>query len=138
MNKTRFGLLQMSLKTWITVIALFSTALLHSQVPLSPGSYEVAVNTSLTLRSAPTSKASQIGSIKNGELVEVISYTDGWAEVIYNGQNGYVSARYLKAYIPPIEYAVPDIDENLLFSYQTYNFLYEKMCVLWISTSLRK
>lgn len=42
----------------------FSTALLHSQVPLSPGSYEVAVNTSLTLRSAPTSKASQIGSIK--------------------------------------------------------------------------
>ena len=127
MNKTRFGLLQMSLKTWITVLALFSTALLHSQVPLSPGSYEVAVNTSLTLRSAPTSKASQIGSIKNGELVEVISYTDGWAVVIYNGQNGYVSARYLKAYIPPIEYAVPDIDENLLFSYQTYNFLYEKM-----------
>lgn len=63
--------------------------------------------------------------------MEVISYTDGWAEVIYNGQNGYVSARYLKAYIPPIEYAVPDIDENLLFSYQTYNFLYEKCPMLF-------
>lgn len=118
-------------KAWITVVALFVVTLLRaanaSQMPLSPGSYEVTVSSSLALRKAPSTQAIQIGSAKNGDLVEVLSYADGWAEVICNGQKGYVSARYLKAYIPPAEYTIPDIDNDKLFGYQTYDFLYKNM-----------
>lgn len=127
-------------KIWVTVSALFSIALLQaanaSQVPLTPGSYEVTVNTSLVLREAPSSQALQVGSIMNGDLVEVLSCTDNWAEVTYNGKKGYVSARYLKAYIPSDECAVPDIDDDKLFGYQTYIFLYEKMPYVILGLSI--
>ena len=80
--------------------------------------------------------ALQVGSIMNGDLVEVLSCTDNWAEVTYNGKKGYVSARYLKAYIPSDECAVPDIDDDKLFGYQTYIFLYEKMPYVILGLSI--
>lgn len=127
-------------KVLVTVVAFFAVTMLQaenaSQASLSPGSYEVTVSTSLALREAPSSQSLQIGSAKNGDLVELLSCADNWAEVIYNGQKGYVSARYLKAYVPPAEYIDPDLDKAKLFSYQTYSFLYKKMPYVILGLSI--
>ena len=51
--------------------------------------------TSLNVRSGPSTSSSIIGQLSNGEKVEVISTSDGWSKIKYNGQTGYVSSKYL-------------------------------------------
>ena len=51
--------------------------------------------TSLNVRSGPSTSYSIIGQLSNGERVEVISTSNGWAKIKYNGQTGYVSSKYL-------------------------------------------
>ncbi|WP_208872225.1 SH3 domain-containing protein, partial [Paraclostridium sordellii] len=52
--------------------------------------------TSLNMRSGPSTGNSVIGSLKNNEKVEVISESNGWSKIKYNGKEGYVSSTYLK------------------------------------------
>ena len=71
------------------------------------GTYQVtdkanyAVTTSsgnLNVRASASTSAKKIGSLKKGEVVEVVEIKNGWAKIIYpaaNYTNGYVSAQYL-------------------------------------------
>ncbi|CEJ75405.1 hypothetical protein ATCC9714_32921, partial [[Clostridium] sordellii] len=54
------------------------------------------VATSLNVRSGPSTSHGIIGSLKNNEKVEVISESNGWSKIKYNGKEGYVSSTYLK------------------------------------------
>ncbi|MFR6552909.1 MAG: SH3 domain-containing protein [Paraclostridium sordellii] len=72
----------------------------QSNVPVQPqvsvGKTKVVVATSLNVRSGPSTGNSVIGSLKNNEKVEVISESNGWSKIKYNGKEGYVSSTYLK------------------------------------------
>lgn len=46
-------------------------------------------------RSGPSTSAEVIGTFTKGTVVEILSTADGWCEVVYDGQTGYVSADYV-------------------------------------------
>ncbi|MCD8355626.1 MAG: SH3 domain-containing protein [Clostridia bacterium] len=49
---------------------------------------------SLNVRSAPSTSASKIGSLTKNAAVQVISTSNGWHAIQYNGTTGYISAEY--------------------------------------------
>ncbi len=52
----------------------------------------------LNVRASASTSAKKIGSLKKGDVVEVVEIKNGWAKIIYpaaNYTNGYVSAQYL-------------------------------------------
>lgn len=65
--------------------------------------YVVQCQEFITLRSAPSTKAAEITKIP---LYSSVSYVgpaaDGFSEVFYNGQHGYVLAQYLDEYEPQV------------------------------------
>ncbi|WP_338659690.1 SH3 domain-containing protein [Paraclostridium sordellii] len=66
------------------------------QPQVSVGKTKIVMATSLNVRSGPSTGNSVIGSLKNNEKVEVISESNGWSKIKYNGKEGYVSSTYLK------------------------------------------
>lgn len=58
------------------------------------GYCEVTAEPSLSVRSGPGTGYSIIGSVPYGELVEVVSVSNGWAK-IYGDGYGYVTTTYL-------------------------------------------
>ena len=55
---------------------------------------------SLRVRSAPSTSAAAIGSLKKGEAVQAITLSNGWYSIQWNGATGYVSAQYLTETAP--------------------------------------
>ena len=53
--------------------------------------------TSLNVRSGAGTSYSILGSLSKGTKVEVISTTNGWSKINYNGSTGYVSSQYLSS-----------------------------------------
>ena len=54
------------------------------------------VNTSsLNVRSGPGTNYSKIGTLAKGSKVDVLSESNGWSKINYNGKEGYVSSQYL-------------------------------------------
>ncbi|MDU6984979.1 MAG: C40 family peptidase, partial [Terrisporobacter othiniensis] len=47
--------------------------------------------------SGPSTNNSVIGKLSSGDKVEVISTSNGWSKIKYNGQTGYVSSQYLSS-----------------------------------------
>ena len=56
---------------------------------------KIVTATSLNFRNGPSTTSSKIGSIKEGSEVGVISESNGWSKISYNGKIGYVSSKYL-------------------------------------------
>ncbi|MCA9371125.1 MAG: SH3 domain-containing protein, partial [Candidatus Peregrinibacteria bacterium] len=53
-------------------------------------------NAFLNVRSAPNVTASQLGRLEQSDTVEVQEFVDAaWAKVVFEGQDGYVSSRYI-------------------------------------------
>jgi hypothetical protein len=58
--------------------------------------YEVNVNSYLNVREEPSKTANSLGSLSNGDRIEIISINDKWAQVKLNDtQSGYVSSKYV-------------------------------------------
>ena len=57
---------------------------------------KVVTATSLNVRSGPSTSHGLIGTLKHNEKVEVISESNGWSKIKYNGKEAYVSSTYLK------------------------------------------
>ena len=53
------------------------------------------IATTLNVRSGAGTSYSVLGSLSKGTKVEVISTTNGWSKISYNGSTGYVSSQYL-------------------------------------------
>ena len=54
------------------------------------------VNTeSLNVRSGPSTSYSKLGTLSKGTKVEVLSESNGWSKIKYNGKEAYVSSQYL-------------------------------------------
>ena len=52
----------------------------------------------LNVRSGPGTNYDKIGSVKNGQIIELYSVTSGWAKIKYGTTTGYVSADYITVY----------------------------------------
>ena len=75
-----------------------SSKYLSSSVPESSTTATKYVNaSSLNVRSGPSTNNSVIGKLSSGDKVEVISTSNGWSKIKYNGQTGYVSSKYLSS-----------------------------------------
>ena len=59
---------------------------------------KVVTATSLNVRSGPSTSHGLIGTLKHNEKIEVISESNGWSKIKYNGKEAYVSSTYLKDY----------------------------------------
>lgn len=79
--------------------------------------YQVNVSTSLNVRNTPDNSGTIIGKLDNGQIVKVISITNGWARIDYNGKTGYVSYRYLDRYY------VKQHDEKIHEDKGTFQFM---------------
>ena len=78
-----------------------SSKYLSSSAPESNTTTTKYVNaTSLNVRSGPSTSYSIIGKLSSGEKVEVISTSNGWSKIKYDGQTGYVSSKYLSSSAP--------------------------------------
>ncbi|WP_460376157.1 SH3 domain-containing protein, partial [Paraclostridium bifermentans] len=64
----------------------------------NPSNNKIVTATSLNVRSGPSTSSSKIGSLRQNEVVEVISESNGWSKIKFNGKEGYVSSDYLKDY----------------------------------------
>ena len=94
-------------------------------LPVGRGYYEIATSSSgLNMRSGPSTSDPVIVSIPKGTVVAIIGLTDdgSWANAIYNGQTGWLSAQYLN-FVRDFEYtfkydmamsAAPKLDSVVL------------------------
>lgn len=57
-------------------------------------SYKVTANSGLNVRASQTANSSRIGGLKKGTVVNVISTSNGWHKINYNGRTAYICAKY--------------------------------------------
>nr|WP_295574954.1 C40 family peptidase [uncultured Intestinibacter sp.] len=60
------------------------------------------VNTTagLNVRTGPSTSYAKIGTLSYGQSVNVLSTSNGWSKINYNGSTGYVSSQYLQSTKP--------------------------------------
>ena len=58
--------------------------------------------TRVNFRSGPSTSYSIIGKLSIGDKVEVISTSNGWSKIRYNGKIGYASSKYLSSSSPEL------------------------------------
>ncbi len=66
----------------------------------------------LNIRKDPSTQSEKIGELPGQAIIHPISMNGEWARVAYNGKEGYVSAQYLKPFLPVFlvrmdEYTLP-------------------------------
>ena len=74
-----------------------SSKYLSSSSTTSSTTIKYVTATTLNVRSGAGTNYSIIGSLSKGTKVEVISTTNGWSKIKYNGSTGYVSSQYLSS-----------------------------------------
>ncbi|MDB8798959.1 SH3 domain-containing protein [Romboutsia sp. 1001216sp1] len=75
----------------------------------------------LNVRSGPSTSHSKIGTLKKGDKVGVISESNGWSKIKYNGNVAYVSSSYLSSESTTPE--VPSNPDNHTVKVVNYDFL---------------
>lgn len=61
-----------------------------------PDKVYVETTTQVRLRKEPNTSCATLDRINEGTKLEVLETLDGWYKVVYDGQEGYVSATYTK------------------------------------------
>lgn len=80
----------MRTKLIVTLIMLLTVV-----VAFADNSYKVTSSSRLNVRKSPSKTSTVIGTFESGQQIEVLSVSNGWAQVRYNDKTGYVSARYI-------------------------------------------
>ncbi len=57
--------------------------------------YRVTASSRLNVRKAASTQSAVLGTFAGGQEIEVLSISNGWAKVKFNGKIGYVSAKYV-------------------------------------------
>ena len=64
-------------------------------VAYAENNYKVTSSSRLNVRKSPSTSAAVLGTFESGQQIEVVSISNGWAKVKYNGKTGYVSDKYI-------------------------------------------
>ena len=83
----------------VVVMLLSACSLNESANSKENNLFQVNVKSSLTMRSEPSNKASKVGYLNNGAIVKVMDTKNGWAKISCNGEECYVSNKYLSPYV---------------------------------------
>lgn len=57
--------------------------------------YRVTSSSRLNVRKSASTSATVLGTFNSGQEIEVLSVSNGWAKVKFNGKTGYVSEKYI-------------------------------------------
>lgn len=80
---------------------VFSSGLLHPSEVAAAEKGLITASTTLNVRSAPSLKSENIGSLKSGQQVEVKSSSKAdWYLIDYNGKEGFIAKQYVKIISP--------------------------------------
>lgn len=81
----------MSIRLFLVLILFFLTEC----IVYAAEKYEVSVESSLNIRSAPNSKSSVLGTLTDGDVIEVVAIKGGWAKFSYKGKDAYINSSYI-------------------------------------------
>lgn len=56
----------------------------------------ITENDALNVRQLPSTESTKIGTVDKGSTVIICSEVDGWYEIEFNGNSGYVSGEYVQ------------------------------------------
>lgn len=82
----------MTKKTLFLIMAFTLAAITN----VFAATYKVVCNSNLNVRQQASTSGYVLGTLNNGELVEVISIDGQWAEIEYQGTKAYISASYIQ------------------------------------------
>lgn len=83
------------LQVCFTVICMVVVVLCWSHPTLAAEMAEVDTQNSLNVRAEPSEQATIIGSLAPGEQIEFIELGNGWGQITFDGELGFVSTAYL-------------------------------------------
>lgn len=86
-------------KKYVLTGLVASSIMLHTGMTtaFADTEYRVITADAVNFRSGPSTSYSVIGKLSRGDKVEVISTSNGWSKIKYDGQIGYVSSKYLSS-----------------------------------------
>ncbi len=87
-----------SLAALLIVVSMFTLVAFAS-----PQTGTVRVSSYLNVRSAASTSAPIIGKLTNGAQVPVLSSSNGWVQISYNGTTGWVSGQYISVSSVPTQ-----------------------------------
>lgn len=68
--------------------------------------YQVKVKTTLNVRSQPDAKSPLLGTLSNGDHIEVYDIPNGWAKIKFQNKDSYISSDFISpAYQPTSFYS---------------------------------
>ena len=73
----------------------------------------VNASVGLNVRKGPSTSYSKLGKLSYGKSVKVLSTSNGWSKIIYNGRTAYVKSTYLQAKKPSSTSSKNDSDTNV-------------------------
>ena len=84
-------------KKYVLAGVVASSIMLHTGMTtaFAATEYKVITADAVNFRSGPSTSYSIISTLSKGTKVEVISTTNNWSKIIYDGKIGYVSSEYL-------------------------------------------
>uniref|UniRef100_UPI0009D6F2EA SH3 domain-containing protein n=1 Tax=Ectobacillus panaciterrae TaxID=363872 RepID=UPI0009D6F2EA len=74
----------------------------------------IVTASALNVRSAPSTSGSLVGKLNKGQTVSIISKVNGWAKIIFNGKEAYVSLGYLDTNTSTVSYSVITSSHTIL------------------------
>lgn len=73
----------------------------------------VNASVGLNVRKGPSTSYSKLGKLSYGKSVKVLSTSNGWSKISYNGRTAYVKSTYLQAKKPSSTSSKNDSDTNV-------------------------
>ncbi|MCM1517043.1 MAG: SH3 domain-containing protein [Pseudoflavonifractor sp.] len=76
-------------------VTLLIALMLGAVSAFAENNYHVTSSSRLNVRKSASTSASVLGTFNSGQEIEVLSVSNGWAKVKFNGKTGYVSEKYI-------------------------------------------
>lgn len=76
-------------------VTLLIALMLSTMTVFAENNYRVTSSSRLNVRKSASTSATVLGTFNSGQEIEVLSVSNGWAKVKFNGKTGYVSEKYI-------------------------------------------
>lgn len=82
------------MKKLIATLAVLLMCFSVSAITAFADSYKVTANSGLNVRTSQSASSKRVGGLKKNTVVDVISTSNGWHKINYNGKTAYICAKY--------------------------------------------
>ena len=110
---------------------LISFLMLFTLNSYSQDRYKVSIKSALNVRASSNASATVIGSLSDGEYIDVYSNENGWAQIRYNGKTGYVSNKYITL-VQTAEQSAAQIEMNRVPWYDLTGWGTIGWLIIWV------